>query len=202
MEHFYVATSSPTLPINVVHLFLQSIGPSNNGGLGDVAGALPKALARRGHRVMVVALKYGDYSELQNTGVYKKYKVDWQFCSYFNAKQYSTMQDVDLLICYFVSGAGNLKVYESEADNYSTEGEADMAIRTASKSRLINESTNGGSKSMNSCLVSINESTNGGSKSMNSCSRFVNGGSKSVISGSSSAMNFEDSHSITAMSKK
>lgn len=24
------------------------------GGLGDVAGALPKALARRGHRVMVL----------------------------------------------------------------------------------------------------------------------------------------------------
>ncbi|CAL5420752.1 unnamed protein product [Camellia sinensis] len=56
-------------------------------GLGDVAGALPKALARRGHRVMVVAPKYGDYSELQNTAVYKKYKVDGQDVdvSYFQA---------------------------------------------------------------------------------------------------------------------
>ncbi|CAL5351139.1 unnamed protein product [Camellia sinensis] len=36
---------------------------------------------------MVVALKYGDYSELQNTGVYKKYKVDGQDVdvSYFQA---------------------------------------------------------------------------------------------------------------------
>lgn len=28
------------------------------GGLGDVAGALPKALARRGHRVMVLLFSY------------------------------------------------------------------------------------------------------------------------------------------------
>lgn len=28
------------------------------GGLGDVAGALPKALARRGHRVMVMSSSF------------------------------------------------------------------------------------------------------------------------------------------------
>lgn len=39
------------------------------GGLGDVMGALPKALARRGHRTMVVAPRYSNYAEGWETGV-------------------------------------------------------------------------------------------------------------------------------------
>ena len=39
------------------------------GGLGDVMGALPKALARRGHRVMAVAPRYAEYEEGWETGV-------------------------------------------------------------------------------------------------------------------------------------
>ena len=39
------------------------------GGLGDVMGALPKALARRGHRVMVVVPRYSNYAEGWETGV-------------------------------------------------------------------------------------------------------------------------------------
>uniref|UniRef100_A0A0D9WNK9 Starch synthase, chloroplastic/amyloplastic n=1 Tax=Leersia perrieri TaxID=77586 RepID=A0A0D9WNK9_9ORYZ len=47
-------------------------------GLGDVAGALPKALARRGHRVMVVVPRYGDYAEAQDIGIRKYYKAAGQ----------------------------------------------------------------------------------------------------------------------------
>ena len=42
---------------------------SKTGGLGDVMGALPGALAARGHRVMVVAPYYAPYKGAENTGV-------------------------------------------------------------------------------------------------------------------------------------
>ena len=45
------------------------------GGLGDVMGALPKALSRRGHRVMVVAPRYGEYAEGWETGVRRQMRV-------------------------------------------------------------------------------------------------------------------------------
>uniref|UniRef100_A0A0D9XJZ9 starch synthase n=1 Tax=Leersia perrieri TaxID=77586 RepID=A0A0D9XJZ9_9ORYZ len=47
-------------------------------GLGDVAGALPKALARRGHRVMVVAPMYKNYTEPQQLGEPRRYQVAGQ----------------------------------------------------------------------------------------------------------------------------
>ena len=45
------------------------------GGLGDVMGALPKALSRRGHRVMVVAPRYGEYAEGWETGVRRQMRI-------------------------------------------------------------------------------------------------------------------------------
>ena len=38
-------------------------------------GALPKALSRRGHRVMVVAPRYGNYAEGWETGVRRQMRV-------------------------------------------------------------------------------------------------------------------------------
>lgn len=43
------------------------------GGLGDVMFALPKALQRRGHRVMVVVPRYANYEDAWETGVRIKF---------------------------------------------------------------------------------------------------------------------------------
>ncbi|CAA6665203.1 unnamed protein product [Spirodela intermedia] len=64
--------------MNIILVAAECAPWSKTGGLGDVAGALPKALARRGHRVMVVVPRYGNYSEPQDIGVRKYYKVDGQ----------------------------------------------------------------------------------------------------------------------------
>ncbi len=50
-------------------------------------GALPKALARRGHRVMVVAPRYEDYKDLNFTGVRRQFSMfgGMQEISYYHA---------------------------------------------------------------------------------------------------------------------
>ncbi|KAL2329968.1 hypothetical protein Fmac_017549 [Flemingia macrophylla] len=62
--------------MNVILVAAECAPWSKTGGLGDVVGSLPKALARRGHRVMVVTPRYGNYKEAQDTGVRKTYRVD------------------------------------------------------------------------------------------------------------------------------
>lgn len=64
--------------MNIILVSAECAPWSKTGGLGDVAGALPKALARRGHRVMVVTPRYGNYAEAQDTGVRRRYMVDGQ----------------------------------------------------------------------------------------------------------------------------
>ena len=49
-------------------LAMQVAPWSKTGGLGDVCGSLPPALAARGHRVMVVAPQYQNYPEPSSTG--------------------------------------------------------------------------------------------------------------------------------------
>ncbi|KAL3689037.1 hypothetical protein R1sor_015346 [Riccia sorocarpa] len=62
--------------MNVVIVAAECAPWSKTGGLGDVVGALPKALARRGHRVMVVAPRYSNYLEAWDTTVRRSYTVD------------------------------------------------------------------------------------------------------------------------------
>ncbi|KAL6842368.1 hypothetical protein ACP4OV_027795 [Aristida adscensionis] len=64
--------------MNIVLVAAECAPWSKTGGLGDVAGALPKALARRGHRVMVVVPKYGEYAEPQQIGEPRRYQVAGQ----------------------------------------------------------------------------------------------------------------------------
>ncbi|AAF26156.1 putative glycogen synthase [Arabidopsis thaliana] len=64
--------------MNVILVAAECAPFSKTGGLGDVAGALPKSLARRGHRVMVVVPRYAEYAEAKDLGVRKRYKVAGQ----------------------------------------------------------------------------------------------------------------------------
>ncbi|KAG0564735.1 hypothetical protein KC19_8G135300 [Ceratodon purpureus] len=64
--------------MNIVVVAAECAPWSKTGGLGDVVGALPKALARRGHRVMVVAPRYSNYAEAWETGVRRIYNVAGQ----------------------------------------------------------------------------------------------------------------------------
>ncbi|THF98326.1 hypothetical protein TEA_018725 [Camellia sinensis var. sinensis] len=82
-EDYTSSVSSSSNVNSTVDNALETLPPAisqdlGKGGLGDVAGALPKALAQRGHRVMVVAPWYGNYAEPQDTGVRKMYRVDGQ----------------------------------------------------------------------------------------------------------------------------
>ncbi|XP_062220273.1 soluble starch synthase 2-2, chloroplastic/amyloplastic-like [Phragmites australis] len=73
--------SGPLAGPNVMNVIVVASECSpfcKTGGLGDVVGALPKALARRGHRVMVVIPRYGEYAEARNLGVHRRYRVAGQ----------------------------------------------------------------------------------------------------------------------------
>jgi starch synthase len=62
----------PTALRNLVFVTSEVAPWSKTGGLGDVMGSLPAALAARGHRVMVVAPRYAEYPEALDTGVRHK----------------------------------------------------------------------------------------------------------------------------------
>jgi len=61
--------------MNVIMVGAECAPWSKTGGLGDVMGALPKALARRGHRVMTIAPRYDNYPDAWETGIRRVFKV-------------------------------------------------------------------------------------------------------------------------------
>lgn len=61
--------------MNIVMVGAECAPWSKTGGLGDVMGALPKAFARRGHRVMVVAPRYEIYDDAWETGIRRIFRV-------------------------------------------------------------------------------------------------------------------------------
>jgi len=62
--------SAPAATFNIVFVTSEVAPYSKTGGLGDVCGSLPQALAARGHRVMVVSPLYnGLPAEAADTGV-------------------------------------------------------------------------------------------------------------------------------------
>lgn len=61
--------------LNIVMVASECAPWSKTGGLGDVVGALPKFLAQRGHRVMVVVPRYKCYDDAWETGVRHRLRV-------------------------------------------------------------------------------------------------------------------------------
>jgi len=86
-------------PMNIVYVTSEVAPWSKTGGLGDVAGALPPAMAKRGHRVMVIAPRYMNgkpdeearYDTAFNTGVV--IQVDLGLCGICEATIYHQQTD-------------------------------------------------------------------------------------------------------------
>ncbi|XP_023520496.1 granule-bound starch synthase 1, chloroplastic/amyloplastic-like [Cucurbita pepo subsp. pepo] len=61
--------------MNIVLVAAEVTPWSKTGGLGDVLGGLPPALAARGHRVMTIAPRYDQYKDSWDTDVTAEVKV-------------------------------------------------------------------------------------------------------------------------------
>ena len=66
--------------LNIVFVAAEQKPYATTGGLGDVMAALPRALARRGHRVMTVIPRYQEYADGWETGVRCTFDIAGQSC--------------------------------------------------------------------------------------------------------------------------
>nr|BAL68137.1 chloroplastic granule-bound starch synthase 1 [Coix lacryma-jobi var. ma-yuen]BAL68138.1 chloroplastic granule-bound starch synthase 1 [Coix lacryma-jobi var. ma-yuen]BAL68139.1 chloroplastic granule-bound starch synthase 1 [Coix lacryma-jobi var. ma-yuen] len=64
-----------TAGMNVVFVGAEMAPWSKTGGLGDVLGGLPPAMAANGHRVMVVSPRYDQYKDAWDTSVVSEIKM-------------------------------------------------------------------------------------------------------------------------------
>nr|ABU98332.1 granule-bound starch synthase I [Microlaena stipoides] len=64
-----------TCGMNVVFVGAEMAPWSKTGGLGDVLGGLPPAMAANGHRVMVISPRYDQYNDAWDTSVVAEIKV-------------------------------------------------------------------------------------------------------------------------------
>lgn len=64
-----VDKKTAAIPRDIIFVTSEAAPYSKTGGLGDVCGSLPRALAARGHRVMVVLPRYAEYEGVEYAGV-------------------------------------------------------------------------------------------------------------------------------------
>ncbi|KAL4426486.1 hypothetical protein ABPG77_008344, partial [Micractinium sp. CCAP 211/92] len=62
-------TPSAAKPMDIVFISAEVAPWSKTGGLGDVVGSLPIAMAQRGHRVFTIAPRYDQYQDAWDTSV-------------------------------------------------------------------------------------------------------------------------------------
>ncbi|KAL0040903.1 hypothetical protein WJX79_009111 [Trebouxia sp. C0005] len=78
-------TTKAANPLRIVFVSAE-VGPwSKTGGLGDVVGGLPIALAQRGHNVLTIAPRYDQYADAWDTSVTRN--IDGQEVRYFHTKK-------------------------------------------------------------------------------------------------------------------
>lgn len=82
---FTEETTKAANPLSIVFVSAE-VGPwSKTGGLGDVVGGLPIALAQRGHNVLTIAPRYDQYADAWDTSVTRH--IDGQEVRYFHTKK-------------------------------------------------------------------------------------------------------------------